>query len=411
MQSAINQVADSYDEIISSLHRFRPRCLVTSNGLPPYYEPHEYWHTCYLHCEQNGDAGTLGVDDDDLELHNGSRKCAAVPFVSFSHFRTSEVAEKLAAVVKEMRVKHTEDVPGDHKETADGHDSHTVMEASLCKFFMNGLCNRGSHCLFSHSLQAKRPLCRFFFSLQGCRNGEFCFFSHDSMSSSSGSGVSSCLPEDENADARKLLRLLPASSQGCVLLLDDTDFHYSSNLARHYGPSSIILTTPSPHESTIDPLLKGVKILWGLSHPYETIICKAGENAVPWNKVKCILWFPQFDSEYLEIQKGQIKTFFEYLSIRLLADALYVVQVIITMNNIRFSQLQVEKLARDAFFFLEESFPYDEQSFGELFDEISTKKAMLVSKPISYVFKVHPPANIQFGDYREVLHQRLNDIN
>ncbi|XP_071921506.1 DExH-box ATP-dependent RNA helicase DExH8-like [Coffea arabica] len=411
VQSAINQVADSYDEIVSSLHRFRPKCLVTSNGVPSYYEPREYWHTCYLPSEQNRGADALGVDDDELELHNGIQKCAAVPFVSFSHFRMSEVAEKLAAVVKEMRVKHRGDISGDHKETADSHDCHTVMEASVCKFFINGLCNKGSQCLYSHSLQAKRPLCKFFFSLQGCRNGEFCFFSHDSISSSPGNGVSSCLPEDENADARTLLQLLPASPQECVLVLDDTDFRFSSNLARHCCPSSIILTTPSPHESTIDPLLKGVKILWGLSHPYETIICRAGENVVPWNKVKCILWFPQFDSEYLEVQKGQIKTFFEYLSIRFLADALYEVRVIITMNNIRFSQLQVEKLARDAFFFLEESFPYDEQSFGELFDEISTKKAMAVAKPISYVFRVHPPANIQFGDYRKVLHQRLNDIN
>ncbi|KAL3531465.1 hypothetical protein ACH5RR_010787 [Cinchona calisaya] len=408
VQSAIHQVADTYDEIISSLHRFRPKFLVASNGLPSYYEPYEYWHTCYLNSHQNEDADPLAVNDDDQELDNRISKCTAVPFVSFSHFRTSEVAEKLAVVVKEMRVMHSEDVSGDHNKAAVDRDCHAVMETSVCKFFINGLCNRGSECLYSHSLQAKRPLCKFVFSLQGCRNGESCFFSHDSVPSSSGSGISSCLPEDENADAHSLLRSLPASHDGCVLLLDDTDFHFASNLARYYSPSSIITTTPSPHESTTDPTLKGVKILWGLSHPYETIIRKAGDNTVPWNEVKCILWFPQFDAAYLEGQKGQLKTFFEYLSIRVLADALFEVQLIITMNNIRFSQLEVEKLARDGFFFLMESFPFDEQSFGELFDKITTKKPMVVSKPISYVFRVHPPTNIQFGDYQTVLHQYVH---
>lgn len=65
-----------------------------------------------------------------------------------------------------MRGMHPQDVSGDHDKNAAGGDCHAVMETSLCKFFMNGLCNRGSQCLYSHSLQAKRPPCKFFFSLQ-----------------------------------------------------------------------------------------------------------------------------------------------------------------------------------------------------------------------------------------------------
>lgn len=92
------------DEILSSLHRFRPKILVASNGIPSYYEPYEYWHACDLSSEQNGDADALVVNDDDQELDNGIRKCTAVPFVSFSHFRMSEVTEKLATVVKEVDI-------------------------------------------------------------------------------------------------------------------------------------------------------------------------------------------------------------------------------------------------------------------------------------------------------------------
>lgn len=177
--------------------------------------------------------------------------------------------------------------------------------------------------------------------MQGCRNGEFCFFSHDSSPSSSVIGESLCVPEDDNADAQSLLQLFPKSRDGCILLLDDADFHFSVNLARYYDPSSIITTTPLRLESAIDPLLMGAKILWGISDPYETIIHKAGENLVSWNEVKCILWFPQFDSVHLEGHRGRMKTLFEYLSVRMLGDGLFEVQLIITMNNIRFYQLEV----------------------------------------------------------------------
>ena len=70
---------------------------------------------------------------------------------------------------------------------------------------------------------------------------------------------------------------------------------------------------------------------------------------------------------------------------------------------------QVEKLARDSFFFLTESFPFDQISFGELLDTVTLNKPMLASRPISYVFDLHPPSDIQFGDYASVLHKHLHD--
>lgn len=97
-------------------------------------------------------------------------------------------------------------------------------------------------------------------------------------------------------------------------------------------------------ETTItESSLPRARILWGLYHPYQTIIAKAGQTLIPWNEVQCVLWFPSFDSygDDLDGKKQLLQNFFEYLAIRILGDDLHEVQVIITMNNIIFSQLQV----------------------------------------------------------------------
>ncbi|XP_059625675.1 DExH-box ATP-dependent RNA helicase DExH8 isoform X2 [Cornus florida] len=406
VQSSLRHVAEIYEDVLNSVHRFRPKFLAKADGLPSFYDPYEFQHTCLLNSQPNRDA-----DDEHLEPVTDTRKCIAVPFVASNHFQASEVAEKLATIVKEIRLQYMEDESSNqHKDVRDD-GPHVTGEASLCRYFISGLCNRGNQCLFSHSIQAKRPACKFFFSFQGCRNGDSCFFSHDSsLPASSCSGSSVCLPEDGEADAASLLQLFPKSSDGRILLLDDTDLHFSAHLARHCDPSVMISTTCLRDSSTFDPSLTGVRILWGLSHPYQTIISKTG---IPWNEVKCVLWFPKFDSysENWEEHRTVVQTFFKYLAVRILADALNEVQVILTTNNIRFSQLQVEKLGRDSFFFLKESFPFDESSFGKLFDEVTTKKPMLVSKPISYVFYLHPPTDIQFGDYSAVLRHCVHKPN
>ncbi|KAK3020840.1 hypothetical protein RJ639_045522, partial [Escallonia herrerae] len=407
VQSSLNHIAEIYEDILNSLHRFRPKFLVNSDGVPTYYDPYEFEHTCLLKYEQDEETNSF----EHLDPFGEITKCIAVPFVDPTYFQMNEVAEKFATTIKEIRFLYTEeDVSRTQHEYINNDNCHGSGEASLCTFFAMGMCNRGNECFFSHSLQAKRPACRFFFSFKGCRNGELCSFSHDLVHQASSSvGSSKCQPEDEQADASLLLQLFPTPSDGCICLLDDTDFHFSSQLSRHYDPPSIISTTSLAASSVSYPLLTGIRILWGLSHPYQTIFSNAGEYAVPWEEVKCVLWFPRFDSyaENSEAQKAVAETFFEYLAIRMIADALCEVKVIITMNNIRFSQMQVEKLGRDSFFFLKESFLFDEASFGALFDKVTSKKPMLASKSISYVFYFQPPADIQFGDYATVIRQQL----
>lgn len=408
LQSALNQVTESYDEVLGSLHRYRPQFLATSSGIPSYYNPNEYQHKCHLDCEQYLDADALNMNYELREQGSEIRKCISVPFLGHNESLALKVAQNLASVVKEMRSQSSTDVSGNYGMLVYGNGGSTI-EASLCKYFLSGMCNRGPHCSFSHSLQAKRPTCKFFFSLQGCRNGDSCFFSHDSVPSAYSGVLSSlCLPESDAADMWSLLRWFPAPHHGHILILDDNDLYFSSHLARYYDPSLIISTTSLRDESALDQLPTGVRILWGHSHPYNTIISKTAGSSVPWSEVKCVLWFPKFEAEHKERQKSVMQTFFEYFAIRMLGDALYEAYVIITMNNIRFSYLQVEKLARECCFFLSHSFPFDEQNLGELFDEVRARKPTLQSKPVSYVFSFHPPIDVQSGDFAELLDQNVN---
>ncbi|KAL8530954.1 hypothetical protein ACS0TY_007830 [Phlomoides rotata] len=411
--SALQLVTETYDDILNLLHRVRPKFLGVYNSIPLHYDPYDFQHQCYLSCMDNKHLDALAVEDEDLEHENESTKCADVPFVGPYDFHADEVAKKFASIVKEMRIQLTEDASKGQNAFTYNNGHYTTGGAPLCRYFVNGSCNKGSQCAFSHSLQSKAPVCNFFFSLQGCRNGDSCFFSHESDSLSiSASKSSLCVPEDEVIGPESLLQFFPDSSDGCALLLDDTDLHFTSYLVHQFVPSSIISTTAETNAGTLDPLLKGTQVLGGLSHPYQTILSKEGDNLVSWFKVKCVLWFPRFGDEEGEGEyQSLVQTFFSFLAIRLLADSLHEVQVILTMNNIRFSNLQVEKLARESFFFLRSSVPYDESSFGELFDDTTTKNSVLVSKPISYIFNLHPPPDCAFGGYYTMLlRQQLHGI-
>ncbi|CAL5357648.1 unnamed protein product [Camellia sinensis] len=156
---------------------------------------------------------------------------------------------------------------------------------------------------------------------EGCRNGDKCEFSHDvGPSTSSSSRSSLCLPEDETVYATSLLRLFPTSYDGCILLLDDTDFHFSSHLSRHYDPSKIISTTVLSAGSPLDASLSGQRTTQ--SHGVKSSVSYGFPNSIATVKT----WK----------NRSLLQTFFKYLAIRILADELHEVQVILTMNNIRF---------------------------------------------------------------------------
>ncbi|KAK3407431.1 hypothetical protein EUGRSUZ_K03485 [Eucalyptus grandis] len=420
-QPSLNHVAEIYEDVLSSLHRFRPNFLGTSEGFPSYNYPCDFQHKCLLECPPNEDEDedenedAAGLDDGKLNSSADTRECVALPFVAPNDFQTKNVAGTLTTVVKEIKAHYVGLAPGDQPESSSRSRFSVKNGRKLCRHFLKGSCNRGSNCSFSHSFQAKKPACKFFTSLKGCRNGDSCFFSHDlGTPFSSVTKPSSCIPENGDADPALLIRLFPFADEGNILILDDTNFHFTSNIARSYDPLRMVATTRLIESSISHPSLTDVKIMWGLHHPYQTIIGKSVESRVLWKSVKCVLWFPDFEicgyGKNLEGQRSFMKNFFEYLAIRLLADALCEMPVILTMNNLRFSNLQVEKLGRSCFFFLTESFPFAEQSFGELAHVIPTQKLMEVSKPISYVFRMYPPADIESDDFQAAIKKCLHDV-
>lgn len=87
--------------MLNSVHRFRPNFLAKYDGLPSYYEPYEFKHTCLITHLPDGDTDTQSVDNDQFEPTE-TRRCLAVPFVVPKHFQNDTTAAKMALVIKEV---------------------------------------------------------------------------------------------------------------------------------------------------------------------------------------------------------------------------------------------------------------------------------------------------------------------
>ncbi|RWW50937.1 hypothetical protein BHE74_00042760 [Ensete ventricosum] len=173
---------------------------------------------------------------------------------------------------------------------------------------------------------------------QGCRNGDSCFFSHDYTPCFAMTAASSlCLQEDASTLAYSLLELLPSRINDYVLILNDKDLCFSSNLSQWYDPHKIVATTHRPYsESELSS--SGIKILWNIALPWQSIL-KAQEFPISWRQVKCVLWFADIKDDATG-EHNLLQNFFHYLAVRMLADALYDMHVIITINNMKFALLQ-----------------------------------------------------------------------
>lgn len=115
---------------------------------------------------------------------------------------------------------------------------------------------------------------------------------------------------------------------------------FTCNLLNYYDPAKIIVTTPHPCSSELPDTLANVKIVWNVSNPCKSIIETKGDDHIPWKELRCVLWFVDNDEDNSNIRHHLIQSF-KFLAIRILSEASYDLQVIVTMNNIRFAQLQV----------------------------------------------------------------------
>ncbi|XP_031497859.1 DExH-box ATP-dependent RNA helicase DExH8 isoform X2 [Nymphaea colorata] len=404
--TSLHAVAEAYEAVLSSMHRYRPQFLAVTHEPPTYYEPHEFMHICLLQSKHldGVDAGPTISD-----LTSQSRKCVASPFVGSMDFCSSIVAEQLKKIVKEIRIQFSEDTPEQQPHHVNSFTSFNT--GPQCKFFINGGCNRGSLCPFSHSHEAMRPLCKFFLSLEGCRYGESCYFSHSLEQNVMPLNLQyECLPEEADADtdAYSLMEILLPDDGRSILILDNsTELYFSANLSNHFSALMIIATSSLSGMPTFDGL-DNVEIVGGVHDIHKLVLTNQKDMKVSWKKVQKVLWFAEFfNDEDTERQRQLVQKFFESFAIRMLADALLDIRVILIMNNNKFAHLRVEKLGRDCFFFLTESFPFDEASFGAFQNIASTSGSLAFSRTVSYVFDLHPPSDMLFGDYSSMLRKGL----
>jgi hypothetical protein len=405
VQSSLHAIAETYEVVMAIMHRFRPKFLCLLKGPPSYYNDYEFKHTCLLSPGQieanlSFAVGTELADDFLTDV------CIQAPYVDSGSFNTLRVGNELTGIIKEIRTQCTQQNLS-YSEGQYFHDQPTTA-TPVCKFFAKGMCKRGNSCFFSHTDHAKSELCKFFLTLEGCRYGEECRFSHNFPASEVPEYRQRVEFEDKIASAVALVNLLPEvgeHNQKFILVFGESNFRFSLNLALHYDPCKIIITTmnsksdSTKEESTscmcIDNLYNlDAEILWNFD-PTQFI----RHTGVPWSKVQCILWtVTSFGrDEELEMQKDLIKKFFEFLAVALIAHDLNDVQVILTINNSKYAQLQVERLARDCFFFLSASIPFDNSTFTCY--PTKSEEDIPPSKPISYIFELQPPTDILFGDY------------
>ncbi|KAI3968512.1 hypothetical protein MKX01_007822 [Papaver californicum] len=110
------------------------------------------------------DFGSENEDEqNNLNLDIKKKTCLTLPYVASDNFKANFVAGKFSTVLKEMIVEHTQDHDENEQKPINGLVLHDMGEHPLCRYFVNGLCNRGSNCPFSNSLLAQRPVCKFFF--------------------------------------------------------------------------------------------------------------------------------------------------------------------------------------------------------------------------------------------------------
>lgn len=255
-----------------------------------------------------------------------------------------------------------------------------ALENEMCVFFLNGSCNRGDTCHFSHSSRAPRPICKFFLTLQvqmstfrnkkscynfrtlkrlcgifyplfyfwhvvyfdqGCRNGNSCSFSHDSGSLVSSSITSGICSQENRATSVCCKRLLPAAGDGHILVMNDKSLQFACKLCNYYDPTKIIACTPGPHSFESDSVTKGLKILQNLADPSYLFIGGEHKLSVPWTKLSRVFWFADIDSNESISEQVVLQKFFQHIAIKTLSEKMSDLQVIVIMNNAKFVQLQV----------------------------------------------------------------------
>ena len=105
-------------------------------------------------------------------LAPGSRQERLLP-----KFLTPHTEKKLKKLLDLLQPEQAE-APPVLELTAAAGPFGEANRAQMCAFFLRGACTKGAACPFAHAATAQRPLCRHYYSLEGCRFGRRCMYRH-----------------------------------------------------------------------------------------------------------------------------------------------------------------------------------------------------------------------------------------
>ncbi|MCO5563609.1 hypothetical protein L7F22_017256 [Adiantum nelumboides] len=402
--SALQATAEISYNVIERIHLYRPTFLNEALGAPTYYMAYDFHHCCEFYPdEENLTDKIILLEDQPADGKSGI--CSGSQYVSEEQFHYPDQIDLLRNLIGQVKNHFSEE-----SLAMDEEDESLDDELSLCRYFQRGACMRGSDCRFAHDFTAKRSVCKYFMTEHGCRYGELCEFRHPGSSEILPVQESSVMFEGSLPSDRDLLSLWPLSEQGTLFIHGEEDFSFTWNLSQYY-PSNCLLATSSNEDECMhlktETAVKervtrlseaGVEIKWGVEL-----------HTLPsdrWRDISCVLWTIKRETTEDESLAKRMLDFFSSLSVILLSGSRADIALILTMYNDQYSRYQVERLARNCFFFLEQSIPFDSMTFG-VYPHLETY-AFGEPRPVTYLFELKPPSAGQHGDYFWQLQQAFN---
>ncbi|XBJ15290.1 hypothetical protein VPH35_007211 [Triticum aestivum] len=264
---ALNNISKIYDDIMSTLHRFRPQFLLEINP-PKYLQTSEFHHECRdPELPEPEHMTSLPLETDSSHLD--SQRCAAIPYISATDFGATDIVNTLMKVIEKMKIELA-------VTCVDYHDGSSETYRGP----LNNLSN------------ASKRACKFFLTLKGCRNGDSCSFAHNLGSLSSSSVTSKMNPEDPPWPQADIgwRKLVTGGENSHILVVNDKNLKFSSQL------HNMVDITPDLHLAERNLVANNLRKVQNVADPSHLTIGDEHELPVPWTRLKRIILVDDYDS-------------------------------------------------------------------------------------------------------------------
>ncbi|KAI5022313.1 hypothetical protein ZWY2020_059043 [Hordeum vulgare] len=375
---ALNNISEIYDDIMSTLHGFRPLFLKKTSP-PKCLQTSEFHHACGDPELPEPEHMTSFSSEADNSHLDSQRRCASHPYISATDFGATDTVNDLKKVIKKMKIQLA-----DEQVSFEGEKWVEYVDNTFEEY--KGPLN--------NSAGAHKPACMFYLTLKGCINGSYCSYAHDCDSLISSSVTSKISQEDIPWRTEKgWEELLTGGENGHILVVNDKNLKFSRELCK------IVASIPRLRLAEHNSVANNLRLVQNVADPSHLTIGGEHELPVPWTKLQRIILLDDYGSGEA-INHQILQKFFEYIAIKILSETLSGLQVIVIMNNTKFVKIQVEKLARECFFFLGESFLLNGVPLGWF--PCIRQQDWRVAGPVAYVFNMHPPSPQRFCSTTEL---------